>query len=347
MNSVYLIGNGFDLNTGLETKYTDFYPTYSVEHHEDPVHIAEFRKSINNFCVNQDGSAIYWKDAEIGIGQYTHVLSGREDSSRLMIECHKNFCKELSEYLAQESKRFPYSKIANNATRKQILHDLNDVTVGLPHDDEVRLKQYLESFPPGIIVKTISFNYTDILDNIFRQLGDMLRTYSYTYMVSIEPVIHIHGTLSHGFALGVNDETQLDVQTFSSGEPEDKNQLIKPLFLDDMGDGVKNQALRDLNSADLIYIYGMSLGDTDRFWWERITKLMLKKERLRLVYHSLEVPTVGLFIRDYRVYQRQFVKKMLSFVNMGDDSQMSLLSDRIFVSYGNIFQTLYDIVPKT
>ena len=35
MNITFLVGNGFDLNLGLKTKYTDFYPSYLAKGYND------------------------------------------------------------------------------------------------------------------------------------------------------------------------------------------------------------------------------------------------------------------------------------------------------------------------
>ena len=35
MNVTFLVGNGFDINLGLKTKYTDFYPSYLAKGYDD------------------------------------------------------------------------------------------------------------------------------------------------------------------------------------------------------------------------------------------------------------------------------------------------------------------------
>lgn len=47
MNTVFLIGNGFDLNLGMRTKYEHFYEYYlSNQGDEDSVHIRKLKDKI-------------------------------------------------------------------------------------------------------------------------------------------------------------------------------------------------------------------------------------------------------------------------------------------------------------
>ena len=66
MKTLYIIGNGFDLNLGLKTSYKDFYQHYmSVE--STTKSIADLKDSIS-----MDYSS--WSDLELALGQYTIEL---------------------------------------------------------------------------------------------------------------------------------------------------------------------------------------------------------------------------------------------------------------------------------
>ena len=98
MNITFLIGNGFDLNLGLDTSYKSF--------------IKEYTKDIDN--TEDDGSALYyfkknisrnkelWSSAEEAIGQITAKFKSDEKNADDFSNCHSNFCQELAEYLANQ-----------------------------------------------------------------------------------------------------------------------------------------------------------------------------------------------------------------------------------------------------
>ena len=65
MNVTFLIGNGFDLNLGLKTKYSDFITTYCAENDKDSDLIKKFKKNIHK---NPD----LWASAELAFGQRTN-----------------------------------------------------------------------------------------------------------------------------------------------------------------------------------------------------------------------------------------------------------------------------------
>lgn len=62
MNVTYIIGNGFDLNLGLKTRYQDFYDYYMTK--TSPNSQVELLKD----TIKQDGYEL-WSDLEIGLGR--------------------------------------------------------------------------------------------------------------------------------------------------------------------------------------------------------------------------------------------------------------------------------------
>ena len=67
----FLIGNGFDLNVGLKTRYTDFYKIYAKENAADSDAISRFKKEI--LRDEADGWQ-NWMDFEIGLGQQSKLF---------------------------------------------------------------------------------------------------------------------------------------------------------------------------------------------------------------------------------------------------------------------------------
>ena len=66
MNIFYLIGNGFDLTQGMNTRYTDFYPVYASKFS----HCLPVRKMTD--LIDIDYST--WVNSEKAFGEYTDEL---------------------------------------------------------------------------------------------------------------------------------------------------------------------------------------------------------------------------------------------------------------------------------
>ena len=63
MDITYLIGNGFDINIGLATRYCDFYEYYK----QQPSSNKTIAKLKNDIRCNYEN----WADLEVKLGEYT------------------------------------------------------------------------------------------------------------------------------------------------------------------------------------------------------------------------------------------------------------------------------------
>ncbi len=72
MNIVYLIGNGFDLNLGMQTKYEHFYEYYlsNIQNGDSP-HIKKLKNTIAQSKQN-------WSDLEEALGKYLNQIEKSE-----------------------------------------------------------------------------------------------------------------------------------------------------------------------------------------------------------------------------------------------------------------------------
>ena len=85
----------------------------------------------------------------------------------------------------------------------------------------------------------------------------------------------------------MNDETQL--LGYKEGESvleeETAKYLIKPRKTEYGQDSQYEDALERISMADIIIIYGMSFGETDKVWWEAIEKRLLEyKNSIAIVF---------------------------------------------------------------
>ena len=70
MNFVYLIGNGFDINLGMETSYDKFYEFYEQQKCTSSV-VEKFKSEISDDLQK-------WADLEVSLGSYTKEVKDPE-----------------------------------------------------------------------------------------------------------------------------------------------------------------------------------------------------------------------------------------------------------------------------
>ncbi len=349
MNIVYFIGNGFDLNAGLNTKYIDFYKDLiKIKGEKINPEIENLRNSISKYC-NGENSGINWSDAELGFGQYTSIVKEKNNSDQIVADCHNYFCEGLSNYLNKEEKRFPYSKLLkNDSLLAELWNGFIDVCRGLRPADSNKISKYIGTLDGGFNVRILDFNYTLLVDRLIspiekKKLYGTRKYRNTTYKNQID-CLHVHGTTNHGLAFGVNDDSQIDKTVFEGGIIEYSRQVVKPLFVSDMGEEIQEKAASIINSADIFYIYGMSIGNTDLYWWKLLINRMIANQRAILIIHDISIPVIERSPTPYTINLRENREKMVSIIpNLAVNERISL-SNRIYTTPGNVFDCLEKII---
>lgn len=91
MNITFLIGNGFDINLGRNTRYTDFYPYYLSKKHDDIISKA--------LAENYDR----WADLELALGQLLSDVA--PDQVTEFLDSKGVLESDLADYLRIEEQR--------------------------------------------------------------------------------------------------------------------------------------------------------------------------------------------------------------------------------------------------
>lgn len=103
MNITFMIGNGFDLNLGLSTRYLDFINVYRNIQEQDNAIIEKFKEEII------ESDIPLWSNAELAFGKQTSLLN--ENFTVVdYCRCHSHFCRSLANYLREEQKKLVLSK---------------------------------------------------------------------------------------------------------------------------------------------------------------------------------------------------------------------------------------------
>ena len=343
----YLIGNGFDLNLGLHTSYEHFISKY-IDCDTKNARVKVFKESIRK---DLDGDNIkLWKDAELAFGAKTKDFCGEANPGEQYNTCEVNFCNSLAEYLREEQSRFnPEYYEGNQTLLKNTADNLTNVASGLKKAPKNEVKSYIQELPDEIQLNFMVFNYTFTTDYLLEKVKPFLgqRFYKHTtYSNVIKNILHVHGTIDGNMVFGVDNKSQLAAPEIFDGDQIDLNAILKEETNEANEENLEQDSIQLLESSDLIYIYGMSLGETDKRWWERIIKLMLKKSELRLIIALHDVPTNNVINTAFFRRREEITNDFLSYADDLTDEEQISVSSRIYFDVTNKFEQLKDIVPS-
>lgn len=274
MRITFFIGNGFDLNQNLKTNYSDFLKNYLKETEADSPAVTEFKKRLNNYDC--------WSDLEIALGSMLHEYD--EDSVDQYVSGLKDLKEKLSRYLAKEEKRFKYKirkikkelkrSIAIFYTKFGYLHPFDDL---YPNNSEKN------------IINFVSFNYTRIVNIMLHKIRKKRMSLDWKNTENdIGTVLPVHGTTKTGFILGINDASQIGNPALQNNSTL-HNYLIKKNQIDTMNRCSRAEKVdKIINNSDIIYVYGMSIGETDNMYWKTVCKWLNEDKKHLLIVNRFD-----------------------------------------------------------
>lgn len=335
MNITFMIGNGFDINLGLKTSYHSFLQHYRHPASTDTAAILRFKEMI-------DRNLDKWSDVELALGACTQHFTGERGSDEFF-ECYDDIFDSLARYLSQAEQRLNSCK--PETLGEGVLHALNTWEQGFRTQRKARIDQALIQHSGGYHYHFLVFNYTRTVDRCLAALPQPHKTGARihngnTYANSVGETVHVHGFTDRDMILGVNDRSQIaDHDIFANRLIFDTDRLIKIAanrLYEENTDETAHQLLRE---SHLLYIYGMSLGDTDQLWWQRIEELMHQRPKLHVIIYSHDAPQDQLHYTRFLQHENQIRLRLLSFFRNPPDDAM----DRIHVTGYNIFSKLEGI----
>lgn len=280
MNITFILGNGFDMQCGLETSYSDFLKKYTIIRSNDNYNIRTFK----NYLLNNNQEL--WSDAEIAMG--VHLKYFYESNIEYYIERIENFELHLIDYLLEQQSRCSWDRVedVSQIFQKFILESVKDtIPLGM-------LDSNIEIKTEDIFYNFITFNYTNLLENIIncvildknkspiirtRYVGDKI------YSDILACVYYVHGKLDSSIIMGVNDDSQLEI----CNDLNLSNRLKKLIVKTEMSENINHiwdaPAKQAIHRSDLIFIYGVSFGLTDNTWWEAIRKWLKENIKHKIV----------------------------------------------------------------
>lgn len=268
MNRLFIIGNGFDLNLNMKTSYKDFYNYYNTKENT--------KTSIKKLKENITENINNWSDLELEFGKYTE----RIESSSEFEEIYDDLVENLLVYLENEENNFDYSKFS----KQKLLNFLVAPENSLLPADKNKLSTFQRTWN-NVTWRTniITFNYTQSLEEIIESpfKNTQLGTQSTGHKVILNDIHHIHGDLINGIVIGVNDISQLSNKSFHNNLDITES-IIKKECNQARKHEIDIACEKLIEAANIIYIFGSSLGESDNIWWELICK-QLKRINFKLV----------------------------------------------------------------
>lgn len=303
MNLLFVIGNGFDLQLGLPTSYSDFYQYYISRPSQSEV-ISRLKGEISQ---NQQN----WSDLELALGK----ISANYSDVDTFCEVYDDIQMELQRYLLKLDELMQAGTLTINSDAEILRRG-----IGLPEKyfskevQESIVSHYNGFFDIDkssiINVQILTFNYTHTIENLFhnKRLQNPILEGSSSYMRSIR---HIHRDISpsNSIWLGVDNEAQILNQGFQTNEAI-RLRLIKPEILSESPIVINNIA-QTISVADVICLFGTSLGATDQTWVQKIAE-KISKGALTMMFlkddNTYRTDNAKLVYQ--RRYKKAFIEKM-------------------------------------
>ena len=303
MNILYIIGNGFDKAQGMATSYPEFYK-YLAENVKDGSPLLEKMKS----AITED--TVLWSDMESGLGEFTDETDNAEEFYNFYFELNGL----LQNYLKEQNNQFtPTSKLKIKF-----------------NDDFVKFDKYLGDLDKGYYneflkrhnfsskdISVMTLNYTDTLEKIL-DLNNGVTTKFLELNVNLRNIIHVHGRLGRSIIIGIDNESQMKNLSFCNND-DIKDCMVKMQSNQAMKEIRHLQCENLIKNANLIVLMGVSLGDTDAYWWRLVGENLISRKNIAIIQHlydplsisEIEMHKIGKIERQQKnlIRQKMLIKE--------------------------------------
>lgn len=328
MNITFLIGNGFDIGIGLNTRYEDFYPNYCRIAADDSDNIKAFKQMLKDRNSEEGRKIIDWADFETAFGQHSEDFTIAE--KEMYIERFEDFISKFNAYLEKEEALVDYTdETLISETMRKAVTTYFHIRAG----DRAEIEKTYSSINGKRIYNFISFNYTRSIDNCARVLSNSLKNDNNREVGAIS---HIHGYIDLNMIMGVNDSMQITNPSLAQDD-DIIHEIVKPQQNSDSRTRYENKVVSLINNSNTICIYGMSIGATDKKWWNIISKWLHENALRRLVILKYDQSYDPRFPHSQRRFTNDAVNVFLSYSDLSDDEKEEIRS-RIYVGANhNVF----------
>lgn len=342
MNITWIIGNGFDLNLGLQTSYGTFMSKEYLSGDESKWPKAK-RLLVDRARKCGLSEAELWSDLEALLG----IVSSQYDASNeeeveLFHEGWEELMEELETYLAKQDNAF-----LEVGPRQEEVEEFWSSVVRLGSrlkDKDSDIIDVYSHFSQNHYYSFLTLNYTHTIDAFVTSAKEAhspfaTRTLVNTHYDSAVDPLHVHGVLATdrqgGIVMGVSDPTQIANEVLASDD--DALALWIKARRNNLYRNRRNEQLkRCISESNVIIIYGCSLGKSDAYIWKQICGWIANNASRRLLILDYRVPPLGdCHLRGFQKERKAILGKLAACGGI-DEEQFVSLEDRIVVENSGI-----------
>lgn len=327
MEITFLIGNGFDLGVKLKTRYKDFYKEYCNETRGDNDNIRRFKETIRGNMLGDSKQIEDWSDFEFAFGQHSKEFSLQEKERYR--ERFEDFAVRFNSYLENEESNLDYSDEESIA---KMMKEAVRTYSHIREADKNEIEQIYKRINNTRHFNFVSFNYTHVVDKFVEILRNALADNSFNQVGRM-----VHGYIEENMIIGVNDASQIANTKFSE-DPDIVSELVKPQQNRDARTGYEREVTSIIESSHIICIYGMSIGATDKKWWDLIAKWLLKDPGRGLVILKKDDTYNPRFPHEQRRFTISVENKFLTHSSLTDEQKEKIRSQIYVGANHNVFE---------
>lgn len=274
MSKFYIIGNGFDINHGLQSRYSDFLQ-YVCEYHHDMFHRI-------GAMFGEGNPSFLWQDFENNLINFNVNRSIMNNIYRLMNHARQKPERAFDLYTSLENACDGLFNDIGLLFREWIHDTLVNRNVGSKY--ELSNEDYY-----------LTFNYTNILSS--------------TYNIPFSHICHIHHNLcyndnmmpifGHGALeeeieerVGLNEDATNEIIACGAN-PEEIKDIYITLFRDfkkntEEGLEMLTNFIHDINNDDVeeILILGHSMGTSDKPYFDLLAERIAPQTQIYISYYN-------------------------------------------------------------
>ena len=293
-NITFMIGNGFDLNLGLKTSYSDMYKGY-IESPSQNDSISLLKKLL------EDDAPLYetWGDFEMAMAKHATQYAD-EDS---FVTALRDFRRHLTTHLRKENEAFA-----------KFQHNSQGYMPSYRQEFDRSLDSFYKGQTPNVVreidsrtrvagsrkYKFIVFNYTETFDSIARisrKFADIT-------------ISHIHGKLGEDILLGIDNLEQMSQTPFDCSEKTNRT-FIKPKFNEEYDSERLNKTIAMIQNSDVICAFGVSFGESDKMWLDAVVDWLQESPTNHLVYYMYNEKDYADVFPDEKMEEEDELKRVL------------------------------------
>lgn len=308
----------------LEEEWRIFIPKNKIDNFNEFKETIELLKKHNYTLVS---NYYQWSDLEEGLGRYLQNVT-LENLENFFEDCDK-LRLDLEHYLYKEEKNLIHS-YDNDGNINELKNSLIKFYVFLTEKDKRDISEIISKYREAVTYNFISLNYTNFLDKFIdlARENETLRKIninSLNYANVFSPIIHIHGKIDEGMIIGVDNKKQI----FNKDIRDDERitYLIKPLCNEELRNEKNILCKNMINNSHIICLFGVSLGETDRQWWEVIDNWLIDPnyENRRLIIFGYKPSLKSGNPREILEFQRDLRKNMKKYLQESKNKDQAIL----------------------